>query len=379
MNNLSRVSLAALIGLIALPVLTSAAEVRTGDQPSLATGTALTDDLYMAGGSVTSAGTIQGDLISAGGNVLVSGGVSEDVVVAGGTITIVAPVGDDLRAAGGTITIQSTIADDVLLGGGTITLAGEGVGGDAIIGGGQVRVDAPIRGSARIMGGDIYINAPVAGDLRVRADKLTLGPSARIEGDLIYTSPREAVLEEGAMVAGETTYEPSRDMKRAAAVGFFAFLTIAFLVKFLAVLFSALVFGYVFKRFAHELSARTLATPWSYLGWGLVFMIVLPIISIALFFTLVGIPFGIIGLLTFVASMIFGVILAPIVIGSVVHKWLWKRGEHEVSWKTILLGTVIYFILGLIPFVGGLIKLVVSLIAIGVAITLKKEELSKWR
>ncbi len=379
MNNLRIGLLAAIIGLVLAPVLALAAEVRVGDQPSTLINTTLADDLYMAGGSATSAGNVQGDVALAGGNVLISGNVSADILAAGGTVTILGTVGDDLRAGGGTIIVQGAVVDDVFIGGGQITLGGSGIGGDAIVGGGSVHIDAPIGGSLRIGGGEAYINAPVGGDVDVRAEKVTLGPRANIQGNFNYHSPSKATLEEGAIVVGETTYDEAASTQGMAVAGFFAFLTIALLIKFFAIFLSALVIASVFKRYTHELVVRAYAEPWSNLGWGLVAMIVLPILSVVLLFTLVGIPFGIIGLLAWVMILVFGIILAPIIIGAVVHKWIWKPAIHEVSWKTILLGTFIYTVLKIIPFIGGLVCFFVVLLAIGVVLGIKKEVAKEWR
>lgn len=380
MNNLSRGFLTALIGLVFIvPALAFGAEVRVGGQPSFLAETELADDLYMAGGSVTSAGSVKGDLVSTGGNVLVSGAVASDVMAAGGTITILGAVGDDLRIAGGTITIQSAIADDALIAGGQITLAGTGIGGDAIIGGGSVRIDAPVGGNVKIGGGEVYLNASIAGNVEIHADKITLGPRAHIQGNFTYSSGKEATIEDGAVVVGQTTFEERARGGRAAAAGLLASLSIALLVKFVAMFLSALVVALVFKRYAHEVVRRAYGQPWRFLGWGVVFMILTPVLSIALLCTLIGLPLGIIGLLVFIISMMFAALLTPLVIGSLVHKWIWKPAAYQISWKTILLGTFVYFLIGFVPLLGGLLDLGIMLITLGAAISVKKEIVREWR
>lgn len=380
MNTYSRaITLAALTGLLAVPALLLAAEFRTGDQPSHAAGITLADDLYMAGGSVSSAGTVRGDLTVVGGNVLVSGPVTADVTAAGGTITILGNVGDDLRAAGGTITVQATVAGDVLIGGGQITLGGARVGGDVAIAGGAIRVDTPVGGDVKLGGGDVYINSAIAGDVDIKAEKVTLGPKANIRGDLTYSATKEATVEEGAVVRGATKFEEAKDVRGAAKKGLLTFLTLAFLFKMIAMFVGALIIAYGLKRFARELVARTDAAPWWQLLRGTLFLIVTPVASILLLFTVIGIPFGILGLLTFVAAMIFAAMLTPIIVGSMLHKWIWKPATHEISWKTILLGTIVYAFIGLVPFIGPLIFCILMLIAIGAAISIKLEEIGKWR
>src|SRR3989344_3712907 len=101
---------AAFLGVAMLvPIIALAAEFRGGEQVSFPASQSTKDDLYIAGGSVTSAGDISGDAVVAGGNVLVSGKIGADLTAAGGTVTVLADVADDVRVAGGTIIIQGAI------------------------------------------------------------------------------------------------------------------------------------------------------------------------------------------------------------------------------------------------------------------------------
>ncbi len=379
MNTSSRVlGLLALIGLIAVPVAVSALELRTGDAPMHAQGQVIADDLYMFGGSVTSAGTVRGDLVAGGGTILVSGPVSGDIAIGGGNITILSDIGDDARIAGGTIVFQGAVRGDVLIGGGQVTLGGN-VGGDILGGVGTITINAPVNGDIQLSGGDVRINSTVGGNLDIKADKVTLGPNARVLGDFKYSSPKAATIEEGARISGETAYTQTKDKKEGTRNAVLAVLSIWLLVKVLMVFVAALIIGYFLKRFSSEVVHRAAGNWLSQLGRGLVFVIVTPILSIILLFTVIGIPFGVLGLLAFIAMLVFGSIITPIVVGSVLYKWMFKTQGYEISWKTILLGVLVYNIVGLIPFVGWLATAIAFLIAIGASMSIKTEEIKKWR
>src|SRR3989338_6231457 len=190
-----------------LPFMGQAAEVRTGEQASIAGSERISEDVYIAGGNVSSSGVVVADLIAAGGNILVSGGVGGDLMMAGGSLVIIGNVADDVRVVGGNITLQGGVGGDVAIAGGQLNIGGPGIKGDLLAGGGTVRVDTSIGGDVSIGGGDIYHNGPVVGNVEVFAEKLTLGKSAKIRGNLTYTSKKEATFEEGATVAGETTFK----------------------------------------------------------------------------------------------------------------------------------------------------------------------------
>jgi len=345
---------------LALPLFASAAVFHLSDQVSLPAGEEVNDDVYASGGSVTSAARISGDLYAAGGTVLVSGPVGADLVVAGGTITVTGTVGDDLRAAGGTVIIQGLVR------------------GDALIGGGLVRLDAQVNQDVKIGGGDVYINAPVTGNVEVHADKLTLGPMARIAGTLTYNSPREAVVEEGATVAGETTFTPRADKDGVQGL-LVAFVSVATFVFLLTFALGALIFVFFFKRYSHEVVENAFGGPLLELGRGLLVFIVMPVLSVLLLVTIVGIPLGLLGLTLYVALIIFSWLMSPVLIGSLVFKWVSKSTAYEVSWKTVLLGVAVFFFIGFVPIVGGLVQFGFMLLSLGSIARLKWHIAKSWR
>lgn len=379
MNSMKMVGIGGL--LILIPLLTFAAEFRTGDQPSLSSGETITNDLYMAGGNVTANGSIQGDLTAAGGNLLLDGPVSADVLVAGGTISIFGDVTGDVRFGGGNVTIKGAVAGDVIGGGGQVSLVGSRVGGDVAIGGGAISIDAPISGTVHLGGGDIRINAPITGNVFVQAEKLTLGPNAALNGNLTYSASEPAELESGASVRGTTEFNerPDHATKAGLAAGLIALFTLWMLAKFLMLLVGAGALAYFFHRYSRELVATAATQPWTEIIRGLVIMIVLPVVSIILLASIIGIPLGILGLLSYAILCIFAHLASPILVGSVLHKWLRKPAGYVVDWKTVLLGTLVFFILGVIPFIGWIAKALICLLTLGAALNIKWSVAKEWR
>ncbi|MFZ2886622.1 MAG: hypothetical protein WA021_02255 [Minisyncoccia bacterium] len=368
--------------LIIIPFVAFTAEFRTGDQPSLSQGQTVQDDLYMAGGNVMSAGTVRGDLIVGGGTVLVNGPVTGDLLIGGGNVTIAGEVTDDLRAGGGNILVQSVVRGDVILGGGQINLTGTRIGGDVAIGGGSVRIESAVGGDVKIGGGDIYINAPIAGNVEINAEKVTLGPRANIAGDFTYKATEAVIMEDGAVVRGETSFEERagrEEVKKGAIAALAAFASLWMLAKFLMSLVGAFALAFFFKRYTQEMIATAATQPVAEFVRGLVVVIVLPIVSVILLISIIGIPLGVVGLLTTIILSIFGSFAAPILLGSLIHKSIKKPAGYVVNWKTVLLGVVVYFILALIPIVGWLAKCVILLMALGAALNIKWSVAKQWR
>src|SRR3989344_2936150 len=355
----------AVLGVVTiLPALALGADVRVGEQPSVGAGERITDDVYIVGGSVLSSGVIFGDLIAGGGNIVVSGSVGGDLIALGGSVTVTSNIPDDVRIGGGNIVVQGTVGGDLLVGGGQVSITSPRVGGDVIVGGGIIRIDGAVGGDVVAGGGEIYVNGAISGNVKVRADKLTLGKNAVITGNLTYTAQKEMTQEEGAVVRGKVTYEPRADTAKSGA----RVLAVLGLGKLAALLACALVVGLIFRRYAREIVTHVTRSPLSELGRGLIIVIVLPVLSVLLLITVVGIPLGIMGIVSFVAAMLFSWILAPILLGSIVYRFIAKRDLYEVSWTTILLGVVLYSLLGLIPVLGWIVQVGLMFAALGAAI-----------
>lgn len=368
------------LGALWMPVVAAAAEVRFAEQASLPSSERISDDFYIAGGNVSSSGNVAGDLAAFGGNVLVTSAVMEDVFAGGGTVSILGSVSDDVRAVGGNITINSRVEGDVVVGGGQIQISGTGIGGDVLAGGGSIRIEAPVTGDIKIGGGEVYINAPVRGNVEFWGEKLTLGSAAVIQGTLSYTSPTEATMESGATVRGETTYtKQERNGRDASKAGVAGFMTLAALTKFLMALACAMVLGLFFRRYATTLVREVASRPLMALGRGFGVFVLTPAASIVLLITILGVPLGILGLIMFAAMIVFTSIVAPIIIGSIAHNWAMKPGEYQVNWLTILVGVLIYTILGWIPFIGWIAKFALFLMTLGVAMKIKWDIAKEWK
>lgn len=381
MNTSIKVSgVSLLISALIIPVVALAAEVRVGESPSFASSETVQGDIYLAGGNITSSGKVNGDLVVGGGNILVNGAVSQDLSVGGGSITIVADVGDDVRVAGGNVIVNGKIGNDFVAGAGQTSISGGGVGGDVLWAGGTLRVDAPVGGNMQLAGGEVVINARVRGNVEFKGTKLTLGKGAVIDGNLTYAAQSEATKEEGAVVKGQTAYEPQKsNVPEVSAKGIIALLSVLFFGKFLAALVFAFALGLFFRRYALTLVNTAVAQPLLEAGRGLIALIVLPIVSIMFLVSIIGIPLGLLGLIGFAALLLVACPLAAIVTGSVLHKWMFKPDEYQVTWQTILLGVFVYTLLGLIPVIGSLAKFVIVLIALGSMLKMKWDVAKEWR
>jgi len=145
------------------------------------------------------------------------------------------------------------------------------------------------------------------------------------------------------------------------------------------ILAGAYAIALMLRRYSETLVRTAVANPLFEVVRGFIFLIVAPVASVILLLTVIGAPIGFLGLVAFVGVLIFTVLATPIVIGSVVYRLLFKSEDYEVSWKTILLGTAIYVLLGLIPLIGWIAKFGVILLTLGAVLNIKWGIIKEWR
>lgn len=310
-------------------------------------------NLYVGGGNVFINQKILGDLFSAGGSVNITSEVEEDLFSAGGNVTVSGDVLGDARIAGGNVVINSPISGDLLVAGGTVSLGEEAIiNGDLWIAGGTVNVNSNVLGNTRIAGGEVYINSELSGTVELKVDKkLVFGPKAKVLNSISYTGKKTPVIEDGAQVGTIDTKTPEKnDVEK----NWKGFLTGIAIFKAIMLLVAGLVLFKVFRKRSQELVTSTQEKLWNNLGWGLVGVIVIPILSLILMTTFIGAFLGIILFLWFLFALMLCSVISMFVVGKYIEKWLHrKKGEtNTIGWMTIVWGVVGGIILSFIPILG---------------------------
>lgn len=356
-----------IIGVVALtlciPLLSLAATVKVGEEYTLPKAEKVFDNLYVGSSNAVIAGDVSGDAVVAGGSVLITGTVAEDVLAAGGTINILGAVNEDLRAAGGQITIGGIVGGDGLIGGGQVHLvSGSRINGDLIITGGRVVIDGEVRGVLKIFGGEVNLNNAITSNVEVSAGELTLGEGATIGGNILYRGEKEAIITEGALISGKYTFEQIHIGR--GSIGARAFFESFRAMRFLITLICALFIFWLMREKVQQLTDRTLRNFKREFLRGVVVSIVLPIASIIALMTLVGLPIGFIGLLTYGIVATIGALMSGVVLGVLLKKIIFKKGE-QVTWITVAGGVVAMTIVRMIPVVGWIIGALITVATIG--------------
>lgn len=349
------------------------------------------DDVYLAGETVTINATVVGDVVAAGGEIIIKDTIQQDLVVAGGEILVKGYVKDDIRASGGTIMLDNDVGDDVIVFGGEISITDETVIHGNLINfsgivdldgevkgmvkayGGELNINGKISEGAKLYGGEVKVDGEIRGNSIIVAEEIEIGDNAKFYGDVEYWSEDGEVDFGDSLVNAQAIFNEEL-MKDRNGFSWKAF-GIATLGFWIFYIFSAflvlLLLNWAFKKVFVKSVGRLDNDFWKSFGYGLIYLVGLPLLIAFTFMIIVGIPISLFLLTLYFFSILFGHLVAALLI---VHYWAHRKNKSWGFWSIVFLalGTAIILrLLTLIPLIGFLISIILLAVTYGVlALTL---------
>ena len=328
------------------------------------------DDLYASSESVDIKGNVDGDVLTGAGTITIDGTISGDLTAAAGTIFLNGEVKDDVRMSGGTIYVNGKVGGDIIAGGGQIILSEESdIEEDALFGSGTLQADGSIGKNLWVGAGSVNLDGEVGNRAKISADTIDIGSDAEINGSFTYTSSNKADIDPEARIKGKITHKlPPEERGRkarplAGLASLFFYLLFAF-ISFLAALVSAFIFIALLPKAVSETSQALTQRVWASLGVGFLVLIIVPVTAIILMITLIGLPAGMIAFALYFIFIYLSQIAFSVFLGEKIITGITKK-EKASPYLSALIGLVILAIIGLIPFLGWLVKFIVMLFGLG--------------
>ncbi|MBN4051271.1 hypothetical protein JYU16_00495 [bacterium AH-315-M05] len=368
----------------------AAGEFKAGEKVKLTT--LVNDDLYICAGKIRIDAKVSGDALIAGGEIAINDSIGQDLTIVGGEIEINGYIGDDLRAAGGEVTIFNDILGDAIIMGGKIKIKkGATIYGDLVIFGGKITLDGEVKSNLIIKGGKVNLNGNVGGNIEIECDelnmngsiqgksrlaamKITIGENARFFGDVEYWQKNEGLEFGSSLVNAKAVYnselklkskevDPGFDLKYL-GLGIMVYWILALLSGLLAIILLSLLFKKLMRRSGEGLNKKFMES----FGYGVLYIIVLPILLCLTMFTVIGIP------VAAALLVLYGLSIAcyKIVIVVVAANWINNKYQHGWNLTRLILIAfisliVLKFIL-MIPILGIVILFVATSVAFGAII-----------
>lgn len=243
--------------------------------------------------------------------------------------------------------------DQIVLSGDVQVRRGQEVG-QVVVLRGTATIAGVVRGDVVVLDGRIQVTGQVSGSVVSVSGPVTLGPSARVLGDVLA---RERVTAApGARVDGDVREGVTFTFRTPVeALGRFA--------PWLAVWFSVLTLGLLLlllgPKAADAVALAARETPWVSTGWGFVAFVVLPLAGVVGVFTLVWLPLGLGLLLSLFLLFSIGLSWSAFALGRL----LWHEPRSRVL--AFVIGWAILTAVAAIPFVGGIIWVAGAVFGLG--------------
>jgi len=341
------------------------------------------EDVYITGGEVLINAPVYGDLVVAGGTVTINDTVSNDILAAGGTITFNGLVGDDIRCAGGRLNIMKNVAGDLVVTGGKILISKEAIVGSLLSAGGELTIDGQVNGMVKTRSGiltlngiamkdidcrgaDISINGIVHGrSILVAGDRLSIGKAASFNNDVHFWVQSRNIDFHNSIKNGRAVYDPSLKLKEDKwyFLGFSSLLALIWYagMVFVMIMIIQYLFGSTMKRAGQTVYDKALKS----MGTGFLFWIGVPVAVVIACITVIGVPAGLILLLSYIVLAFFAGTITSVVAAN----WLNNRSYSKWPyWRLVFVAMGIFMvfkIVSLTPFLGWFIFALIVCTAFG--------------
>jgi hypothetical protein len=355
--------------LVAVPMLamtisssTEALEVRRGTLLTVPADEVIDDTLIVVGETLTVEGTINGDLVALVRRVTVRGQINGDLLSAAENINIQGSVGGNVVAFGRSVELgEARVIRNLYAFGADVSIGrGAHVSNNAVTFGNTVNLAGEIGLDWLSFARALRVSGNVGRHLEARGETVTLLPAATIGGNLT------AHVEEGGLrTAPAATVEGSIETpvsdrpeprSRYLDVSFYVWQVLRIGIAFLAGLL--LLWLVPAWRTLPLGGGRALTAA----GIGLATAVALPIASIILLITIIGLPLGLLGLALWGLGLYFGKIVVAQQIGRALFQAPHGLPHHAA---TLLVGLVIVVIAINVPLLGLPANIVLTLLGLG--------------
>lgn len=305
-------------------------------------------------------------------------GIAEDLLILAGATVNSKAEGSYAFMAADILNISGEILKDTFAAGNTINITGN-LGRDAYLFGSSINIDGSIGRELYAYGDEINLNGTIGGNISVDATSINISSNAVISGD-IEINATNIKIEDGAIINGIVTYNsnaesvdlPQNITTNVNQVGAIKveekneFIEgIKSTIKWLLiniVLFAVtmLVCPGLFMRIEKVFNEKGGEVYASAIGWGLLFIIVIPIIAIIALITVIGSALGFASLLAYTVIIVYSTVITGYLLGTTMF-----INKEMNKYLVGIIGIIAIQILRKLPVIGGLISFATIVIAFG--------------
>lgn len=302
------------------------------------------DLLMLAGATINSMATGSYGFMAAD-IVNISGDIFKDTFVAGNNINIMSNIGRDVYAFGSKINMNGTIGRDMYAGGGEININGS-IGRNAHLTGNKVIIS-----STSVINGDVVIDA----------NRIVIEDGAIINGVVSYNSNAEYTQIPSNITTNVNIVEVTENRNTNVFISKIKDIAIWMLINIILFVVTMLIAPGLFEKIETAYKNKGGSLYASSIGWGVILLVVIPIIAIIALITVIGSALGFATLLAYTVIMVYATVLVGYLLGVTMFSKT-NMNKYLVG----IIGIAVVEILRNLPAIGGVISFVVILIALGI-------------
>ena len=331
--------------------------------------------LFEAGNTVTSAGFSEYAFV-AGNTVSFTGENSGDAFVGGNAVSFSGSCGRDLAIAGNSVDIRGSVGRDLLAGGRSVSISGH-VGGDVTLAAEEIRIsdNAEIEGilrynsSAKISApADLLAAAVVYEDNQGSQDIQSIlgtqdAPAAQDAQDAQNVQDTQDA-QNSSEDSGANVPAPEAPKPKSSPVLAKLKSTVFKLIGLLLIAYFFLWLTPLWEKVDADYTGKPFGTFAKAFGIGLAVLAALPLASIILFVSGVGVRPALVLIFVVVAALI----AAPVFLGFFLGVLLWRKAlkKDRNYWAELAIGLVCWAILAAVPGIRVAVKMVAGCLGVGV-------------
>lgn len=331
------------------------------------------DDMqFLAGRTVTITARVPDDVFAAGRDIVFQEATVGTAIVAGASVTLNGGTTADLISIAESLVIGGRVEDDVMAVGRRFAITPDGfVVGDARLAGETIALRGRVGGTLRAAARTITIDGVIDGKVDVVAERIVVGPDARIAGDLVYRSGSPPEIADGAVIGGEVRrlelHLPNVRRIVFALIGIGIFLAVSWLTAVIVLLLGVQI---AFSAFGTAAATRIVARPLPHLGRGFALLLAAIVLAGVSTVSVVGLPIGLAVLTGIALTNLFALAAGSLAVGLVIRRLMRSGdpgGASQIGW--MIAGLFVLIVAVLVPYVGGLAVALVLIAGFGAVIS----------
>ena len=327
-------------------------------------------NLYVVANDIIIDGKIGGDLIAAAKSIKINGEITGDLIAMAPEIEIKGRIEGNSRIAFNNFNLVGFIGKNLNALGENISLAKDSfVGWDLLSYGNYISLNGLINGDADISTQNIFLSGEIKKDSNVKLEGkepiLNISPEALIGGKFSYTGQEEIQIDNINNFKGGIIFNKHSNKQNNSRKSFNLIFSI------IAALAVASFFVYVLKGVKNKVMKETNNYKTKDLLYALLFLILVPIVSLIIFITIIGIPLSLLIIIFYFLIIYLSKIVCAIFMADLMFD---KLGKKRYYFLFLFIGVAGSWLIFSLPLVGSFISTIAVLFGLSFLIKYVKNQ-----